>query len=465
MAISVALRNYAQWFNATSGYWNITKARAVRAEAVDDIVKYHEVLHRDFIETRRAWNRDSQAVFAEAVSPGSNPAWARELKTLFNMLGSAWVEQNDEVLLTDVGWAILNSAAPIALLERQVRKYQIGNPQTSGRLTSDIEVIPHFVILEFLLGSYPAPISKEEFIIFVSRVHSHQEIEPMQRRLAEFRRLPDADMEEFKSLLDASLFEKIARDFSYAANFLTLPAYLNYRKGRNSGIEVTNEKAARQALSWYRQGNDTYIAFDTLKDWYSYYGVVDNTASPIAAADYYRSVGKTERAVFAYQKAIEKGLAPLEDTVDDYRCRVNGEAALETWLVGNLGRLETGLSLVGSQYQTNEAGRIDILAIDTNEQYVVIELKRDKASDVAMGQLLRYMGWVRMHLAQGESARGFVVGDSIDDRMVYAILAHDELDKICELKRYSDLGVELRTHRSQDDCRAEVVELSTQQPS
>jgi restriction system protein len=54
----------------------------------------------------------------------------------------------------------------------------------------------------------------------------------------------------------------------------------------------------------------------------------------------------------------------------------------------------------GQQYNTNAIGIIDILARDAKTvDYVVIELKKDKTSDVVVGQVLRYMGWVKKNSA------------------------------------------------------------------
>jgi hypothetical protein len=64
----------------------------------------------------------------------------------------------------------------------------------------------------------------------------------------------------------------------------------------------------------------------------------------------------------------------------------------------------------GIEYQT-DVGRIDILAAGDGALYV-IELKLGVATDAALGQLLRYMGWVRVHLARGRAVFGIIVGAS-----------------------------------------------------
>jgi hypothetical protein len=43
---------------------------------------------------------------------------------------------------------------------------------------------------------------------------------------------------------------------------------------------------------------------------------------------------------------------------------------------------------------------IDILAVDENNDYLVVELKVSRGYDRVIGQLLRYMAWVGRHLAE-----------------------------------------------------------------
>lgn len=76
----------------------------------------------------------------------------------------------------------------------------------------------------------------------------------------------------------------------------------------------------------------------------------------------------------------------------------------------------------GQQYPT-EIGVIDILAWDNSTQsYVVIELKRGRPSDQVVGQVLRYMGWVKANLCrQGQLVRGLIICRDSDPRLSYAV--------------------------------------------
>jgi len=76
----------------------------------------------------------------------------------------------------------------------------------------------------------------------------------------------------------------------------------------------------------------------------------------------------------------------------------------------------------GQQYPT-DTGAIDILAISKNKQtLLVIELKKGRASDVVVGQILRYMGYVEAELAEEhQSVRGVIIALEDDQRIKRAL--------------------------------------------
>jgi len=114
------------------------------------------------------------------------------------------------------------------------------------------------------------------------------------------------------------------------------------------------------------------------------------------------------------------------------------EADLEGHLVNKLSDIEDGLALYvtpdgikGCQF-TIGVGRIDLLAIDRNNDFVVIELKVGQATDKACSQVLRYMGWVKKHMAGDRNVRGIIICKTATDRLKYATSL---LDNVC-IKEY-----------------------------
>ena len=83
----------------------------------------------------------------------------------------------------------------------------------------------------------------------------------------------------------------------------------------------------------------------------------------------------------------------------------------------------------GRQYQT-DTGPLDILAISKDKkELLVIELKRGMSSDIAIGQTLRYMGYVKKHLAtKSEEVRGCIVGTDADQGLRNALLVNNNID-------------------------------------
>ncbi len=72
---------------------------------------------------------------------------------------------------------------------------------------------------------------------------------------------------------------------------------------------------------------------------------------------------------------------------------------------------------------------VDFLCIDKKSgDFVVIELKRGKSSDSTVGQVLRYIGWVRENLAQaGQGVRGIIVAKEVDDALRYAVIGLENI--------------------------------------
>lgn len=119
------------------------------------------------------------------------------------------------------------------------------------------------------------------------------------------------------------------------------------------------------------------------------------------------------------------------------------EEILEEFLVANWEHTEFGKSYniltvdgkkVGQQFPS-DTGPIDILALSKDEkEYLVIELKRGKANDRVVGQLLRYMGFVKKDLCQdGKTVRGAIVAHQDDLGMRNALSMVDDV----EFYRYS----------------------------
>ena len=114
------------------------------------------------------------------------------------------------------------------------------------------------------------------------------------------------------------------------------------------------------------------------------------------------------------------------------------ESHLEEFLVANWQQTELGNNyriyevdgdVVGQQFPS-DTGPIDILAIskDGNE-LLVVELKRGRASDAVIGQIQRYMGYVKEVLAEPHQAvRGIIIALEDDLRIRRALSVATDIE-------------------------------------
>lgn len=143
----------------------------------------------------------------------------------------------------------------------------------------------------------------------------------------------------------------------------------------------------------------------------------------------------------------EKGPAIEETalTVEASEQRFRLEHHLHDFLVTNweqteLGRewtiySEPGDEMAGYEYPTG-VGRIDILARHKERlAWLVVELKRDRAADQTLGQVLRYIGWIKRHLAApDEEVYGLIIAPDVEKNLLYSLKGVN--DRRISLMRY-----------------------------
>jgi restriction system protein len=107
------------------------------------------------------------------------------------------------------------------------------------------------------------------------------------------------------------------------------------------------------------------------------------------------------------------------------------EKHLEDFLIVNWSKTPLGAdyeifsedgALVGQQYST-DTGPIDILAISKDRKtLLVVELKKGRASDAVVGQILRYMGYVKDQVAEeSQRVEGVIIALEDDQRLKRAL--------------------------------------------
>jgi Endonuclease NucS len=123
----------------------------------------------------------------------------------------------------------------------------------------------------------------------------------------------------------------------------------------------------------------------------------------------------------AGQDTMEEAVSEDEQSDQQFAA----ESDLRDFLAKNPTSIEPGLSLFSQGTQSGiefpiENGFIDILAVDREGHFVVIELKVGRGRNRAVGQLLYYMGWVDKHLGN-PPCRGMIIAKEIPDDLMLAV--------------------------------------------
>ena len=176
---------------------------------------------------------------------------------------------------------------------------------------------------------------------------------------------------------------------------------------------------------------------DGLKDLYSNYNVEEGDQITIELDENHKDV-------------IRVFFDKYENVVDQEISEDNGvsimpfENDLRDFVANNLSSIKQGLTLVGTEYPVNDKCHIDILCQEANGDFVVIELKKNSTNDKAVGQISRYMGWVKENLAPDKNVTGIILtgkpkeNDKGDRNLRYAVSTHPAIEL-----RYYDITLKI----------------------
>ncbi len=130
--------------------------------------------------------------------------------------------------------------------------------------------------------------------------------------------------------------------------------------------------------------------------------------------NYYKKTASIE--IRKEDSVLSQGLFYMEKQLEDF--------IIHNWEKTELGKrfsliIEDG-ELVSQQFRT-EIGQIDILAKDKKTgSYVVIELKKNQTSDDTVGQITRYMGWIKKN-KNDKNVMGIIIAAEFDKKLEYAL--------------------------------------------
>ena len=136
--------------------------------------------------------------------------------------------------------------------------------------------------------------------------------------------------------------------------------------------------------------------------------------------------GKNIQQVFANDTSIEDpSIFAMEKHLEDF--------LIQNWATTELARnydiIEEDGEKIGQQFRT-DTGPIDILAISKDRsEFLVVELKKGRASDSVVGQIQRYMGFIQSEIAaENQQVKGCIIAFDDDLKIKRALQINPSID-------------------------------------
>ena len=446
-------------------YWYIPKARALNDENVEFCARTLQLIFDEFLGA--TWNQETQdrlldsltaneltRPYAEGADVRDRTALPRIIKQFLGTLGFLWAEGDQEIVITDAGFALIAALAneePLRpVVERQAVKLQYPHPLLLARYRDRFGgLIPHIFLLQ-VLQETAGYLTFDEQELFVNLAAEQDDAVRVVGYVHHWRNLSADERDELREIFrtmptladpkPGTRFRRIQQDASYQRSYFCYPSSLAVDNAERT-IRLLEPGAAAELA-----GDDLKVtAFESAEDWFAYLGDPERTPSWF---DYLVFAVETAESKEEARERIEQYPDELSEEETAAITRLEIEKAIESSYAEHpelLHTLEEGLQLVGRQVET-PIGRMDLLCRGSDGKYVVVEIKARAAEDAVFGQILRYIGWVHGNHPGGRgNVRGIILASHFPDKARYSRigLLKDDAEEFLRFRQHAFAGTEV----------------------
>lgn len=173
-----------------------------------------------------------------------------------------------------------------------------------------------------------------------------------------------------------------------------------------SGHDATNSTSRQLLGALRKQGWSVQIGDDEVRLIPQGTNIAQEIVAEVLGAENPNSEESWEEAAFHFEAQLRDFIAQNLGAIDIHGRRLH--------------LFEDTDGRKGIEYPT-AVGYIDILAADQAGGLYVLELKRARSPDHAIGQLARYMGWLRREYGPQKNIYGIIIAQEITQNLRYAI--------------------------------------------
>jgi restriction system protein len=181
----------------------------------------------------------------------------------------------------------------------------------------------------------------------------------------------------------------------------------------------------RRAVRWFTRSISREEMSESLRNSAGSIGTVSNISGYANEIEGFISGSRPASIISTDDTVEDPSIFALEKHLEDF--------LVQNWHHTELGKnydiYEEDGAKVGQQYPS-DTGPIDILAISKDKkELLVVELKKGRASDIVVGQIQRYMGYVQDELAEaGQKVKGTIIAFEDDVRIHRALSVAQNID-------------------------------------
>jgi len=181
----------------------------------------------------------------------------------------------------------------------------------------------------------------------------------------------------------------------------------------------------RRNVKWYPATIDRASMSDALRNSSGSIGTVSDISKYAEEIEVLIGGNKPPTIISTDESIEDPSVFALEKHLEDF--------LVQNWSQTELGKrydiFEEDGELVGQQHPS-DTGYIDILAISKDKkELLVVELKKGRASDMVVGQVQRYMGYVLEELAEGHQVvKGVIIALEDDLRIKRALKVTNNIE-------------------------------------
>ncbi|MBN1393319.1 MAG: DUF91 domain-containing protein [Sedimentisphaerales bacterium] len=325
---------------------------------------------------------------------------------LFKKLGFAYFNKHHHLFVSKSGEQFLTAKASEwgEILENQIIKLQFWNPSLEPHFLksyTEFRIFPYLLTLKLILSLTKKYIDVNEFALFVTPLQNDANINEVKILIENFRKLPQKIRR--KVVKSAKISMPHIANASVTLGVFGCTPTLTFK---NNKLSIKNKERAFFFVDkiYPKMKFIDYVKFE---DWFKYMGDTTFEIPNKDIMEYYVDMGESNKAkeVVSFTDDVDEQTS-LKETLE----KLFRERLLEEALERNPSAVEKGLRLVknGRQFST-DVSNIDLLMLDQNSNYTVVELKKGKTEDDVVGQTLRYMGWVKENLSKTKFVRGVIV--------------------------------------------------------